>query len=344
MKKQLLLLLAMVLAVAAYAQSDRVAILTHEKAVTAYYGTTALSQALTAAADGDVITLSGGVFFISKIDKAVTIIGAGMEVDKEKNPKKTSLINNNSTSYISFAIENSEGAKLTMMNLEFANSLRLDKDLVSANFVKCAFKGSVFSRPTSNFGLCKGVSFLQCSLSNITHASGDIATYMNCYANLGTNDLGIPTGSSIAFTYCTMTADLNQCYCAAITDCVIFKDYSSSSISTSYYFKSGNSLINCLGFNKGSNSYNFFTYSNAFVTDCKFYYGKSMFKDEGLCELTDEAKAAITGTDGTEVGMYGGSFPYNPIPDGSRITKFTVAGKSDTENKLNVEVQVSNGE
>ena len=88
MKKQLLLLLAMVLAVAAYAQSDRVAILTHEKAVTAYYGTTALSQALTAAVDGDVITLSGGVFFISKIDKALLLLVLAWRWIRRRIPRK----------------------------------------------------------------------------------------------------------------------------------------------------------------------------------------------------------------------------------------------------------------
>jgi hypothetical protein len=139
-----------------------------------------------------------------------------------------------------------------------------------------------------------------------------------------------------------MAANLLYCNCASITNSVVF--WNTGSVNGDWCFQSGNSLINCLGFNKVNYDRNNLTAGGALATDCAYYYNKWMFKDEGFYELTDEAKAAITGTDGTEVGMYGGNSPYNPIPDGSRITKFTVAGKSDTENKLNVEVQVSNGE
>ena len=75
MKKSIILALSLVLSVATFAQ--QLATLNHNGTTTAYYGMNALQQAHSAAVNGDIITLSSGIFNSVDITKAVTIRGAG---------------------------------------------------------------------------------------------------------------------------------------------------------------------------------------------------------------------------------------------------------------------------
>lgn len=336
MKKRFLLMLA-IMATAMVTYAQQVATLTHDKTITAYYGGTALKEALTAAADGDVITLSDGVFDVTTIDKAVSIIGAGMEYVNGKHTKRTSLACS-STSYIKIAVD----GVLNVMNVNFMQGLYLQKVLSSSNFVKCRFNGTTFNYTSSNTSAnCKNVSFLQCRMSYLHHKSGDVACYQNCLieAESNTSSFKIDSGSSISFVNSTIQAAFYYCDTGTFVNSVLCY----SGASTSYFtISSGNtcSATNCLSFVKsGSNN----ILANVQRTNCYHYASKWMFKDDSFYELTDEAKAAVSSSDGTEVGMYGGPYPYDPIPEGPRITKFNVAKSSDTENKLNVEVEVTNG-
>lgn len=67
------------------------------------------------------------------------------------------------------------------------------------------------------------------------------------------------------------------------------------------------------------------------------------FKTERL-ELTDEAKTKYLGTDGTEVGIYGGSLPFVSRPSNPQITKLNVASKSTADGKLSVDIEVKAAE
>jgi len=60
--------------------------------------------------------------------------------------------------------------------------------------------------------------------------------------------------------------------------------------------------------------------------------------------LTDEAKATYLGSDGTEVGIYGGSLPFSPWLDRPVIKRLTVAPKSSKNGKLSVDIEVSETE
>lgn len=52
----------------------------------------------------------------------------------------------------------------------------------------------------------------------------------------------------------------------------------------------------------------------------------------------------MKGTDGTEVGIYGGSLPYDPTPTNPQITKFNVASKTTADGKLSVDIEVKSAE
>ena len=57
-------------------------------------------------------------------------------------------------------------------------------------------------------------------------------------------------------------------------------------------------------------------------------------------ELSDEGKVYLS-VDGTEVGMLGGNYPYNPIVSIPRITKCEVAEKATADGKLSVNIEVT---
>ena len=333
MKKRFLLMLA-IMATATVTYAQQVATLTHDKTITAYYGGSALTEALKVAVDGDVITLSDGVFDVTTIDKAVSIIGAGMEYVNGKHTKRTSLACS-STSYIKIAVD----GVLNVMNVNFMQGLHLQKVLSSSNFVKCRFNGTTFYN-NSGSANCKNVTFLQCRMSYLYHKSGDMACYQNCLIEAGTNynDFSIAKGSSISFINCTISANFYDCYTGTFANSVLCY---SGTYSCTIQSSNTCSATNCLSFIKANHSTTIL--DNVQRTNCYSYVSKWMFKDDSFYELTDEAKAAVSSSDGTEVGMYGGAYPYDPIPEGPRITKFNVAKSSDTENKLNVEVEVTNG-
>ena len=64
------------------------------------------------------------------------------------------------------------------------------------------------------------------------------------------------------------------------------------------------------------------------------------YNDIETFELTDEAKAAYIGADGTEVGMQGGMMPFNTTVQYPIITTFNADVRTDKEGKLNVEIAV----
>ena len=82
--------------------------------------------------------------------------------------------------------------------------------------------------------------------------------------------------------------------------------------------------------------------TGALSTAFKTYTGT--YNDNETFELTDAAKAQYKGSDGTEVGIYGGSLPFDPTPTNPQITKCNVASKSTADGKLSVDIEVSAAE
>ena len=99
------------------------------------------------------------------------------------------------------------------------------------------------------------------------------------------------------------------------------------------YLTSLNVAYNCVGDHKDL-FYNISNDTNKFCTSSE------MFQAEGYYVLTDEAKSKYIGTDGTEVGIYGGDYPFEETTDFPRIIKCDVAKKSTVDGKLSVDIQV----
>ena len=67
----------------------QVATLKHGSNINVFYGQDAFKDAYTAAASGDIITLSSGTFNATNIEKPITLRGAGCMDDEEQNTLAT---------------------------------------------------------------------------------------------------------------------------------------------------------------------------------------------------------------------------------------------------------------
>lgn len=334
MKKLFLSLVALVVATMSYAQSTLVATLSHGDNITMYYGSYALRDAVNAAESGDVINLSGGAFQAVDINKAITLRGTGIDDAYPTiifNPLTINIAEND-TKY--FSIEgircngdiNIQG---TLANVIFSkNKMRnvtINTNASNALFVNCKIVNRFDIYGTSM------VQFINSFVSNFeNHAeSSSSATFIN----------------SVIYTHQYHPGNIRS---SQLVNCIIcsYSDYPykanslpSSSVATNCVSVCLSALFNNSQINVGCK---YAQYSEIFknIVD----YVTETYSDDLTFELTDEAKTKFLGTDGTEVGLYGGVMPYTSTPSYPQITKMNVANKTTADGKLSVEIEVSAAE
>lgn len=342
MKKFFLsLVAAIVAATATYAQSSLVATLSHNGETTQFYGENALIESHAAAADGDVITLSSGTFSATTVTKCITLRGAGMFGNSNTQVLPTNIVGNMT---INIPVD-AEG-RLIIEGLCLQGSVILSGTLTNPLFEKTIFLGSVsydsYNFPTvitptyihcfakeSVFNRANN-TFINCVLGEVSSYGGYYNTYENCV---------VITGQSSAWQYVK-----NQ----AFKNCILV----STTSSTTYGLDSSCSAYNCLAIYNGSLTSSYFgpnhifdSVGNSTNTEIKDN-GSSVFKtytgtftDSETFELKDEAASTYLGHDGTQVGIYGGTAPFDPTPSNPQVTKFEV--NSGTANgKLTVKINV----
>lgn len=342
-----LLLLMAASAMEVLAQSSLVATLNHNDTISVYYGIDALKSAYTASVSGDVITLSSGGFNAPNIFKEITIRGAGMEQDTINKVAPTILMGNIEITSSYGASENShltlEGLYLKGgILLSTTDNIYLSDNLSYAQFIKCRLEN--FRQSSSNFRL-KNVKFIQCKVKDLD-VNGD-ATFINSF-------VGSPTSYSSS----------NTPFNVECVNCIVVDHYTTDQpVENSTFVNSvfigartlgpSNMAYNCVGVyvEESDTVGHLFTslpgmLSNVCfrnlgeVFDTKTYDG-GLYSDSDTFQLLDSIRTKYLGTDGTEVGMYGGSLPFNPQNSLPKIKKFNVASKSNAEGKLSVEIEVS---
>lgn len=330
MKKNILLLLAIFLAsVASYAQ-QATATLNHNDTITTFYGIGALVEAHNSAAAGDVITLSSGQFTAPTITKKnLTIIGAGMdgdairmEPDSSKWVLPTILVGdfklgaNGNSFFGSITLKNLVISKLNIENSFIGNIINIIAE-------RCFFKDFVSD------------SFLDYISYTLYNCSG-----------IFTNVYGINAVNS----YIGLGAYASICYGGGIyTNCII----ELGSRTDAYIFNS--TLSNCIVFKGGATK----TFNDRVLCQNTLYIGdetdafsgvtavncwsatdSNIFKEGTYYELIEEIAQKYLGTDGTEIGIYGGAHSFSPTPIGPRITRCDVAPKTTPDGKLSVHIEV----
>lgn len=332
MKKFFFSMVALMVVAVSFAQNTLIATLSHGDAVKMFFGPSALISANNEAENGDVITLSGGTFACPNFTKGITIRGTGV------NARNTTIIENYDNQQIN--IPQSDDCRFSMEG--------------------CIIHGSfLISGESSN------IYFLKCKMSSLKYTSSGSAKFVNC----DISGFYLSGSGNVKFMNCHLTMFNNQLESSSIAEflnCLIEMSYGNTTINRSSFvnsilFDSGSGYsvhipaetqsMNCLSIGISLNG--------AVSVDCS-YVGKSeatdIFKNcrsvtntMGYLvvsllepyELTDEAKTKYLGTDGKEIGLYGGQYPFNLTPNYPRITKLNVAKQTTADNKLSVDIEVS---
>lgn len=325
MKKGLFLtLLSVVLfSLRVSAQSSLLATLNHEGTISTYYGASALQQAYNAATHGDVITLSSGSFLGMDIKKAITLRGAGMQMDTVSHTEPT-VISNDFTIDISDTLSH----RLTIEGIYSNQSIRVST-LKNAMFLKCRFY--TFGCSSPSLSKMVDLNFIHCRIAKNFGIRRGSASFTNCVIN--DFDSYYSDDSPLSLTNCYTKASPNQSN-SEFKNCIIVNTYGGTSTCTYYnnlYVAESNSNLN------SPNNTNV----KILNTDERIKFLTGDYSDDKDYVLTDAVRALIKGTDGTEVGIYGGSLPYDPTPTNPQITKFNVAAKSTADGKLSVDIEVN---
>ena len=325
-------------AASVFAQSSMLATLSHDGEITTYYGATALRDAYNASVHGDIITLSSGSFTSVNINKALTIRGAGMQVDTVAKTFPTVISGD-----FSIGIPDTITQRLTMEGLYSNHEIEVKGTLKNASFLKCRF--DEFRYYSYSSCAMKNLTFIHCRITGELRLSPESsASCVNCYINEPYSYSS--TSSNFEFSNCIIVDDYlyGAINSSSFFNCIIRSTYSNYDD----YLNSSNTAYYCVG--KSATS-NLFTYmpniTNTNLTGelntlFKTYTGA--YNDNVTFELTDEAKTKYLGADETEVGIYGGNLPFDPTPTNPQITKCNVASKSTADGKLSVDIEVSAAE
>ena len=332
------------------AQSSVIATLFHDGDIKTFYGTGALRSAHAAAVHGDVITLSSGSFTATDITKAVTLRGAGMEYDSISVIEPTIISGN-------FSIQIARDSTLQNNNLVMEGIYHNADGIITVNgslnnpqFVKCRLY-MIRCGSSGTYGYMYYANFINCVIaSEVKFYSSGSATFVNCYVYDMEYYSSNPTASA-EFQNCVVKdSNFSNVRNAVFRNCFLFATASSSS--TLNILPSTSQAYNCVALSTISSTNVFANQSNttntlvsSFSDVFKTWTGSFLanFKTERL-ELTDAAKTKYLGSDGTQIGIYGGSIPFDPRPSNPQITKLNVASKSTADGKLSVDIEVKAAE
>ena len=326
MKKLFLtLLVALGTVASSYAQASLVATLSHEGETTAFYGAEALGSALAAAADaGDVITLSSGTFVAANITKSVTIRGAGMCANAfgalpTVISGKISMGSNNNT----------------IEGIYFDDEVNVNGYTNDNNFfIKCRMK--TFSH--SGGGNAYNQRFLHCRIADHFYLQGSAsASLSNCIIRMP-NGAGNFNINNCIVLFVNVYNNMNP---AVLKNSSISNSIICSNGSAGLTFGGSVLLTSNVG-NKEEFWSNSSQTTNVTLDDLSTIIKDftEAYNDDQAYQLTSTG-AAYLGTDGTQVGIYGGNMAYDPTPTNPQITKAKVASRSSADGKLSIELEVN---
>lgn len=329
MKKMILSLVALTMAATSLAQNTLVAVLSHETNVQMFYGSSALKNAVEVAVSGDVITLSAGTFEKCDITKGITIRGVGAE------GKNVTTISGRSSDVFKVNIPQEDSNPFSIEGIQTSAQCNIN---VSGTmfFSKNVIYSIVFSSTSS-----ANVKMVNCNVSTLTLSGSSNLKLSNCRVGTLTNASNTTSKADVFNCYLNT---VNSAYRCSFVNCLIYY--------ISYYsgglLPADVSAMNCLFINNKSGGTRidcnnaevaqvFASYENKLV-DARYYtYADVPTTDQ----LSEEAKTTYLGTDGKEIGLYGGQYPYSLTPTYPRITTLNVAKQASADNKLSVEIEVT---
>lgn len=307
--------------------------LEHAGTSTVFYGQNSLVDAYNASVNGDYLYLSTGFFTApATIAKGVKIIGAGHFPDSANVAKRT---------YILSGLTINKGADSLLLE-----GLYIDGDInyaaaSSINYVKvlrCRLESALFN-------------------SNSATASKNYCSYEECYIN---GRIGFSSyGTNLTIRHNVITTDILSVNGSALIDGNVFlyNYYALNSVSSSLiknniflWYNNQNFQIGCIGnqfnnnlivgspdwgTNSRSSNYTGIPQANIFVNQT----GNSI---DYKHDYHLKSPTTYLGTDGTQVGLYGGTTPFKDggYPSNPQIIKKQVSDKTDANGNLQINFKV----
>ena len=304
-----------------------------------FNGSNAFVNAHNAASSGDTIYLSGGTFYANfDITKPLYIYGAGHYLDSTQATGKTIL-----NGYLNIK-EHTDGLHIEGIDLTgYINVACSTPDTI--NNISIAYSkisnninlGTNSASYTNNFVLIRSVVIGDINFTRATNA----AVYNSIIQGRITNSNGILYENNILFYsfslygYCTITGDNN-----IIKNNIFFKNETTSGVGGN-----GNQLFNNL-FTATTPSFGVsYTASGNYypVNIDSVFVNNNIYTFDYSKNYHLKHPDTYIGTDGTQIGIYGGTFPYKEgaVPSNPHIQLKNVAPTSDSNGQLQIEFKIS---
>lgn len=335
MKKLFLISILIVITMTMYGQK---AALHTASGVQIFNGSNAFINAHNAASSGDTIYLSGGTFTPpASFDKQLMIFGAGHYVDSTLATGKT-FINGNVTLNENADLFYLEGVEITG-NFTISNNHSVNNVIIK----RCKINGTFnalgdLSNPTSNLSLIGNVLMNRLNLENIQNSllSNNIIsnTFQGSNGNMISNNIimGFIWGSSMDYLFIGSNNTLTN-------NIILWEGYNANVNGSGNIFN--NNLYVEPTPNYGATATSIGNYTGILQTTIFVNQTGNTFDYAHDYHL--QAPTTYLGTDGTEVGIYGGTFPYKEgaVPSNPHIQLKNVAPTSDSNGHLQIEFKIS---
>jgi hypothetical protein len=328
MKQRFFLLAVVFTAMTAALNAQTISVVAPDNTTTLY---TSLDTAIIKAAAGSTIYLSGGGFQIkdeTKITKKLTIIGIGHKADNDNADGNTVVSGN-------FFFENGT-SNSAVMGLYLSGNVNIaDANVAVNNFLLRYCNVNSVQVGNSN---CQGVVINQNYLRNISNCSNSAVSFTNnVLHSIYRMDGGVIKNNVVRHSY--------EYY-----DSYPFNYVSNSQISNNilidpHNIHRGNNCIisnNMLNTDWGDESYG----TIKITGDWEDIFEGPITGVNPVCNYhLKSAQGKNAGTDGTDVGIYGGTgFSDAALPPGPRIIRKVIADQTDENGNLRVQIEVKVGE
>ena len=323
MKRTLLLICTLFCANVLMAQ-EQLATLKHNGNISVYYGANAFVQAYNAASNGDTINLSDGNFNGTNISKRLVLRGNGAIADTARGSNGT-LIAGNVTLHLQDSLHvEVEGINfqndLELNNIAGSSKIKLSKCVIQ--YLKVGYSGNGLRTISDLF-------------------------IVNCI--IRSNGVN-PTINSLVRFYNCVTRGMSQY--SFFNNCIIIGGLN---VSSGEYNINNNILI--------KNSGNSFTYANSYYgimcgytsangSNNTFMNATDVFEtwdgntysalstNPETYRLKENVANTILGNDGTQVGIFGGAYPFDFTPSYTVIKRLNVSQRTNAEGMLGIEVEL----
>ena len=313
------------------AQSIQTATLQKDDGVQVFYGADALINAVNAAQDGNIIYLSAGTFNgVQNLAKSIKIIGAGgFNADETKN---TVINGNMSISRIAESYADYLGLEEFVVKNDFniGNTYSGD-DNSMIKIKKIKFESNVqFYTNSGNFF---NIEISQCVFKDLSfHQNANYTNIVISNSIIAIMHNFVSTSSTILIANTILFGDTNWAFSGISLQNNIIVTNQNNNGPNSVYNNIFTGANNFPSVSNQSGNWENVTLSDLFVNQPENKWDPSY--DYHLKNPNN-----YIGTDGSQVGIYGGLFPWNPVPSNPQIIESKVNPTTTNDGKLNFQIK-----